>query len=455
MIRKFINRSEELNTLNSEWQKDEFSLVILYGRRRIGKTRLLTEFMKDKKSIYYIAIESTYNLICNEFSDVVKELIGLPVKGDIIEIIESITEFTNEKILIVFDEFQYIVESDKSFISRLQRSIDTKLRQKNLMIILCGSAVSFFDKELLGYKSPIFGRRTSSIKLNRLNFKFLKFFLPDYSFEDLVRTFGIVGGIPAYLEKFNSKMPFEKNLENIITPGNYMYDEAINFLRQELREPRTYLSILSAISEGYTRVHEVTSKLRIDPRNIRKYIDKLEMLGVIKKEYPLKGKKYILRFNDQYFRFWFSYIRKLRNTLENGMISEGVSYILSNYNHYLGETFENVVKDLLYDLYKLNFIETKPLEFGRWWHKDSEIDFVIKDNTSTTFLEIKWSDMTKKDIERELEKLIEKSKKTQLQSYENYYGIICKQIKDNEAFLKINEHSFGLNLSASFEMLKE
>lgn len=165
--------------------------------------------------------------------------IGFPLMGDVLDVIEGLTDMFNDRLLVVLDEFQYLVEAEPSFPFRLQRLIDFKLSKRNLMLILCGSAVSFFENRLLGYKSPLFGRRTSSIKLKPMKFNEIKDFLPNYSMEDLIRAYGTVGGTPAYLEKLNPNKSHIENPTEIITPGSYLYDEAENLLRQEAREPKT------------------------------------------------------------------------------------------------------------------------------------------------------------------------------------------------------------------------
>ena len=165
--------------LEKLWRRKEFSLVVVYGRRRVGKTFLLTKFANGKRHIYYVAVEAPYSFLCDDFSKSVKDFLNLPISGDIVDMIETISKLIREKVLIVIDEFQFIVEADKSFLSRLQRTIDSILSNKNMMLVICGSAVSFFERELLGYRSPIFGRRTASINLKPLPFECISEFFPN------------------------------------------------------------------------------------------------------------------------------------------------------------------------------------------------------------------------------------------------------------------------------------
>ena len=444
MRRKFINRNYELNFLESSWQRGKFSLIIVYGRRRVGKTRLLKEFSKGKKTIYFLAAEVPYEQLCDEFSSLVRETVGIPVSGDIIEILNFLSRL-KERYLIILDEFQYIVEADKSFLSRLLRAIDEVLNESKLMIILCGSAVSFFERKLLGYKSPIFGRREGTIKLSSLKFKHIKEFFPSFRIDNLIEIYGMVGGTPAYLEKL-SEAPLEENLRKILTPGMYLYDEAINLLRQEVREPRTYLAILSAIAEGKNSMGEISSRAKVDPRTIGKYVDLLEELEIIKRVNPLGFRKPVkLEFQDNYFRFWFTYVFRFRSPLEAGLVDEVLSYVIRTYNSYLSKVFENLVIELVPELYKGGIIKTKPLEFGRWWHKDLEIDCIVREpGKSTTFIEIKWKRLKDSEAIRELKDLETKSLKSGLMSPENFYILITKELEEHK--IKLDERRMAIDI---------
>ncbi len=432
MRKKFVNREAELSYLESEWKRKGFSLVLIYGRRRIGKTRLLREFTRGKKSIYYLAVESTIENINSEFSQIVKQTLGIPVSGEITELIDLVSNVSREKFLIILDEVQYIVKADESFTSKLQRLIDLNLKEKNIMLILCGSSISFFKKKLLGYRSPLFARRTGSIRLHPLVFRDLKGFFPSYSVEDLAMVYGAVGGTPAYLEKISDSKNFWENITDIVTPGSYLYDEALNLLRQEVREPRTYLGILKSISEGKNTNSEIANTSKIDPRTISKYLDVLEELEIIKRVKPLgkKGKS-LIDFADNYFRFWFTFIYRLRSTLEMGQIGEAVEFIKENYNKYMGKIFEKIIEELVPTLYDNKVIKTRPIEFGKWWHKGEEIDIIVRDpGKSTDFIEVKWKTLTSREARRELRKLYDKSSKTGLQSKTNNYILIVKKLAD-------------------------
>ena len=438
----FVDRENELEQLEQLWKGSEFSLVFVYGRRRIGKTRLLTEFSRDKNSIYLVAAQVPYEILCKEFSERIKYSFDLPFSGDIVEVIDSITKTVNKKILIIIDEFQYVVEADNSFPSRLQRLIDSELSRRNLMLILCGSAVSFFEEKLLGYKSPLFGRRTSTLRLRALNFPQIRGFFPNYSLEELLSVYAVVGGTPAYLEKLSRTKSFKENLRGVVTPESYLYDEAPSILRQEVREPRTYFSILSSVAEGKTSQSEVASVAKVDPRSIVKYVDLLEELEILVRVRPLGYRKPVkLHFRDNYFRFWFTYPYKLRTLLETGYVEEALSHILETFNNYLSKVFEDVVAEIAPLLYRRGVIETRPIQMGKWWHKDMEIDLIVREpGKSTTFVEVKWGRVGYKDAEKIFSEVEEKAAKSGLASAENHYLLVVKEFTDKETSPEPEKH---------------
>lgn len=452
----FVDREGELKLLEELWEKKDFSLVIVYGRRRVGKTRLLTEFARGKKHVYYVAVESPFEILCREFSESVKTFLKLPFSGDIIDVISSIADVIKEKVLIVIDEFQYVVSADPAFTSRLQRVIDLKLKDKKLMLVLCGSAVSFFERKLLGYKSPIFGRREAALKLKPLKFTQIKGFFPRYSVEDLIIVYGVVGGTPAYLEKLDPAKNVKENVRTVITPGSYLYDEALNILRQEVREPRTYFTILATIAEGKDSPGEIASKAHVDPRTISKYVNLLEELDILERRKPLGYSKPVkLRFKDNYFRFWFTYIYKLRSLLESGFIEEAYTHISDSLNQYLAKIFEDLVMELVPSLYRVGLVKSKPVQMGSWWHKNLEIDTVVRDpGKSTTFIEVKWREINVLEVKKILGKLEAKAAKTGLTSPNNYYILVARKIVDVETPLKIDEYRVALDLKTINSILE-
>lgn len=442
-----------MKILEEEYEREGFSLIVVYGRRRIGKTRLLMEWAKNKRGVYYVAAQLSYEQLSREFSELVGLNLGIWVPQDIVEAIEKLASM-EEKLLVILDEFQYIVEADPTLPSRLQRLVDQKLSKTRIKLVLSGSAISFFEKQLLGYKSPLFGRRTRTLKLGQIRIVDAYEFMSNMDTGEALKTYMVLGGTPAYLKVAYGKRGLRQVLEEILSPGNPLLDEAENLLRQELREPRTYMSILRALAEGKTRPIEIAHVAKIDPRAIHHYIAVLRELEIIDVVRPLGQKRGAqIVFKDNYYRFWFTYITRLRSLIEAGYTQKVIDIILREIDSYAAKPFEQVVQQTIPELYSYGVIETKPLQVGSWWKKNLEIDIVIREpGKSATFMEVKWKQLTIQEAKTVLEKLEEKAERTGLQGAKNYYVVVTRRIMDREEpITRIDEHRLVLSYEKILE----
>ncbi len=429
----FVDRTVEMEVLEREYARPGFSLVVVYGRRRIGKTRLLREWIRGKRAVYFVAAEISYTQLSQEFSKAVGEQLGVYVPPtDIVEALEKLSE--HGKIVVVLDEFQYMVEADPSLPSRLMRSIDTRLRETELKIVLCGSAVSFFEKKLLGYQAPLHGRRTAQIKLKPMRLREAYPFLQAMNAVDALRAYSILGGTPAYLEHAYNKKSLRELLEDIMKPGHPLLYEAPSLLRQELREPRTYMALLAAVAQGKTRPAEAAQAAGVDPRTIHRYLEVLEELEIAKRRTPLgyrRGARIFI--TDEYFRFWFRYMISLQSLVEIGYTEEAVEHVLETIDQHTAQTLVAFTEQHLPELHQLGAIPTRPAQHGPWWHRDKEIDLVVRDpGNTTTFIEAKWTELTLEEAMETLDQLEEKARHTGLQAPTNYYVLIARDIQDQD-----------------------
>ena len=336
-----VDREYELELLEREYRAPGFRLVVVYGRRRVGKTYLLRWFCRGKPCVYYVAAELPYESLAREFSFAVRDAIGFPVLGDIVEVLEALARLYRggEKLVVVLDEFQYLVEADSTLPSRLMRSIDTVLRESNIMLVLCGSSVSFFEKKLLGYRAPLYGRRTAQLKLRPMTFWEVWGFNPKLGPVEAALLYGVAGGTPAYLALLGLEASAEKFVREAIRPGSPLFDEPVWLLRQELREPRTYLAVLRAVAEGKLEPSEAAQAASVDPRSIGRYIEVLEELDIVGRVRPLGKRRPVqIRFKDNFFRFWFKFILPLRSLIEAGAIEKVYSAIVGELDDYMGKT---------------------------------------------------------------------------------------------------------------------
>ncbi len=450
----FVDREVELEVLEKEYRKPFSSLIIVYGRRRIGKTRLLSEWVRDKRNVYYIASQLSFKQLSEEFSALIGRRLGIWTPHDIIEALARIAlELREEKVVVVLDEFQYIVDADPSIVSRLQRIIDSVLAEAKIKLVLSGSAVSFFEKKLLGYKSPLFGRRTSSIKLRYLRFPKALGFFPKMGPADCVRTYSILGGTPAYLRYAYDKKDVGELLYEVLSPGSYLLTEAEDFLKQEVREPKTYMAILKAVADGYVRPAEIAGIVGIDPRSLGHYISVLQELDIVTYRRPLGFKKKgRLFFIDGYFYFWFKHVLGSRGLIEAGYHREVVESVKEVLDEYVAKMFEFIVESTIPELYKLGLLETKPVEIGKWWYRGDEIDIIVREpHKTTSFIEVKWSDISMGDARRIIKELERKSLRTGMLSPVNYYIVVARGIRDldkpDKPLIRIDENRYIIDFT--------
>ncbi len=456
---RFINRSRELEILEKEYRSPGTRLVIVYGRRRIGKTFLLKHFARNKEHLFYIAIESSKDIIYRDLSEKVSILLGKPVGllEDIEKVLELLRRESQKRFLVVLDEFQYMVEADPEITSRIQRFIDLN-PDTSLMIVLSGSAVFFFEKRLLGYRSPLFGRRTATIQLRPLRFLEAWDFYPKYSVLDALRTYAAFGPTPAYARYVDDGIDvFSNILNHILRPGSYLYDEALDFMRQEFREPSTYIAIVDGVVKGYTRPVELASIARISSKTISKYLEVLEKLYIIERIYSLGRKRGNVQVEiiEPYFYFWFKYVKPNLSQLEGGGEEKVLEEVKKDYNKYMARIVETLVRrEIIPQLISLNLVEAEAGRIGKWWYKGEEIDVIVAGRDKCLFAEVKWSDLEPKEAYNTARILEEKAYHTGLQRGINKYAVIARSINGQKKPVETRQQYVFVDLMKLLEFLR-
>lgn len=286
----FIGREAELQFLESQYRSTGGKLVVLYGRRRVGKTETLRQFCEGKPHVYYACQESPDRMQLRAFSQkLLKEKIQASAYIQEFDEWEkafwAILElpYKDQKKLVVIDEFPYMCRNNPGIPSILQNLWDEVLKDSDVMIVLCGSAMSFTEKDLLAEKNPIYGRATDIYKMTEMGFYDAIRFFPDYSNEDKILAYSILGGVPHYLRQFDSNLSLTKNIkQNISMKGCTLYSEVDFLLKQELRETAVYNSIIEAVAMGNTRLNEISQKSLVeDTAKTGVYLKNLIELGII------------------------------------------------------------------------------------------------------------------------------------------------------------------------------
>jgi len=435
VISEFINRHEELSLLEDEWNKPGGRLVILYGRRRIGKTRLLTEFISGKKGIYFIAEDTSSRIQINALKEKIAEFTDDSLLRTL-EIKEWDQLFgylaknsPQERFYLMIDEFSYLVKNDKRILSVLQKYWDSDFASSKMCLLLSGSMLGLMSEMVLSYASPLYGRRSRDILLEGLAFKNAKEFL-NMPFEDCLELYMITGGVPEYLIKASEYSSLTDFIQKeFLNKYGYFYREPYFIISQEFRELKTYFSLLNAIAYGNTKPTEIGNFTGINTKEIYPYLENLLRLGFIERQVSVTGnaKKGIYLIKDHIFDFWFNFVFKHREEIERGVFNLRKEML----SGFMGKKFEvfvlkEVITEMLPEYRKI----------GRWWHKGEEIDIVgINETTGEiTFLECKWSRLLYRDSKKTLGELERKAGLVKWRNAERkeHYGIVARSIEGKE-----------------------
>ncbi len=300
------------------------------------------------------------------------------------------TKLEEEKMVFSIDEFPYLVQTNSSILSYLQGMIDGI--ESDSTLILCGSSISFMESEVMGHKSPLYGRRTGQIDLHPFDFS-TTLDIIDYPLDEAIRSFSVTGGTPMYLLQFDYDQSLEDNIKDkILDKTSLMYEEPSFLLRTELRNPNRYMSILEAIASGHTVPNRISNATGIDPGPMSKYLKTLRRLRLIKREIPVtaeqkKSKRSIYRINDNFFRFWFQFIEPKKSWIEESPEKVLAEDIMSSLDEFTSKTFEDICIEYVWNRYDYHKV-------GRWWYKDEEIDIVGLNEKEDKILfgECKWSE---------------------------------------------------------------
>jgi uncharacterized protein len=462
----FIGREKELLKLNQLYKNRTFQFPVIYGRRRVGKTALINEFVKDKETIYFTGIES--NAIQN-LENLSKSIFALTNKADnspvfpsfqsALEYIFKIAE--KSQTVFVIDEYPYVAKSYPALSSVLQVLIDKNKNNSKLFLILCGSSMSFMEEQVLGYQSPLYGRRTAQFKIQPFEFKEICQYFKNFSAQEMAEIYGIVGGTPQYLLQMNDKLTVEENIKmNILDTNSYLFEEPNNLLKQEVREAALYNAIITAVATGSTKLSEIASKVREETSACAACLKKLISLGIITKEMPFADKttkKTIYVISDNLFRFWYRFIPANLSILQNGMIDLAYKNVSEQLSAYMGAVFEEICKQYLWGLNRRSKAAITFTDLGRWWGNDQkrkseiEIDIMGTDGKdSALFGECKWTN-EKVDIGI-LNTLAERSK---LFNYKNVYLYLFSRSGFTKGCIEAAEKMLNVTLITFGEMTKQ
>ena len=404
----FIGRERELSKLNKMYQSEMFEFTVLYGRRRVGKTTLIREFMRDKEGIFYMSIEGTKKENLQGLSKAVLSKNVLQQNTAQFRDFEALLDYidtlakTEKRMIIAIDEYPYLAASYPSISSMLQSHIDNCWKDSKLFFILCGSSMSFMEEQVLGYKSPLYGRRTAQFKIHPFTFFEARKMLSDFSKEEQAILYGVCGGIPEYLSRVSAKLSVHENLTQLFfEESGRLFEEPINLMKQELKEPMSYHSIISAIASGASKVNEIATKTGLETSGCSNQLSSLISLGIVCKETPITepetSRKTLYRLADSMYVFWYRFVRPNISSISRG-VGEQIysSVVIHQLSDFMGEVFEEICQQYLF---LPGIYETLPFPVGKaghWWGNNpkkkcqEEIDLMSVYEDKVLIGECKW-----------------------------------------------------------------
>jgi AAA+ ATPase superfamily predicted ATPase len=398
----FVDRGEELAFLEEQWKRERASFVVVYGRRRIGKTALVSRFLAGRRWLYFLATEeneaqnrAAFRAQAAQFSG--NELLAASTTADwdlifreaLRRPLGAVPEGTKQdRPIIAIDEFQYLAKANPAFPSIVQKIWDSFLSGKNVMLILCGSSVSMMESSVLSYNSPLYGRRTGQIRLEQIPFSYYGAFFPGRTGRELVERYAVTGGIPKYIEFFGSGSLDREIQKNILTTSGFLYNEPAFLLRMEVSEIGSYYSLIKVIAAGNRKLSQIASALELKQSALSKYLNTLITLGILEREVPVteenpeKSKKGLYRIKDNFLRFWFRFVFPRMGYIELGRIGEVLEQIKQNFiDGHVSYVWEDICRE---KMWTLDFQKRWGFSIdrcGRWWNRELEIDIVAYDSS--------------------------------------------------------------------------
>jgi AAA+ ATPase superfamily predicted ATPase len=372
---RFVNREEELDRLEKRYDSDSAEFIILYGRRRLGKSELVHESIRERdNAIYYQAIESTAQNQLEQFIDIASET--HPVVEETRQDWEYVIgALGKQNAIIVIDEFPFLIEENRSIPSRFQQLWDTRLSDTAATLILIGSSISVMKEKVLSGGSPLYGRRTATIDLNPLSLGDARQFYPSADPETALRTWAVFGGTPYYLQTIDPEASLGTNIQqNILSERGLLYNEPEFLIRTEFREPNTYFSLLQAMARGKRRPNEIAQTAGVDSQNTSTYLQKLRRLRLIERhipvtESPTSSKRGRYRLSDPLFRFWFRFVYGNQDRLLLKGEDAYESIVKPEFADYASPIFEILCQKALPALIPRTYEK-----LGQWWFKEHELD---------------------------------------------------------------------------------
>lgn len=443
----FLGREKEILVLEKEYARDG-GFVVIYGRRRIGKTTLIKQFIKSKTAFYFLATKEVESQSMKRFAGVIARTTGNSVLqkaafSDWLDLFQAVADYKpNEKKVLVIDEFPYLVKVNDSFPSILQNAWDEILKDSNVMLILCGSLISMMKKHALSYESPLYGRRTAQMRIAPLPFTTV-YENQKLSFEEAAEQYSITGGVPKYMEFFSNGQPlYEQIKENVLSKNGFLYEEPNFLLTDEVQVPTNYFSIIKVIADGNHKLGTIAGILGLETSALTPYLKTLSELGFIEKQVPVteknaeKTRKGLYFISDNFLRFWFRYVYPYKGELELDNTQISLDELDKDFKEkFVAFAYEDICKEIFARLCSDKAIDFTPSKIGSYWLNDksgnTQIDVMAVDTVNKRLFagECKYHNQPiDADVYFELVKKVDNSSeiKSAFKGYTVIYGVFSK-----------------------------
>ena len=424
-MQRFIGRNRDLNTLDRLWQGSSAELLVVYGRRRVGKTRLLTHWLNQKpeaRSLYWVAQPSAPTEQLRQFSQALvrfenpdstlPETFSYQSWQLALEQVARIAE--RERFVLVIDEFTYLLARTPELAGLFQNTWDHLLKQRNLLLILCGSHLGMMQRHVLSYQAPLYGRASAQLRLQPLPFGITRSYFPKYNAAERVALYSMFGGIPAYWERVDQSLTISENIRlQLLTPNNLMQAEPRLLLQDFVREPDNYIALLLAISNGYRTQKEMMTFTGLAQGHVSSYVSTLESAEFVERRVPItagpRSRQSRYHVIDPYLRFYYRFLASRQAQLALGVQEPALQEIQRHLLDFIGTyTWEELCREWVLRAGAREQIPLMPDQVGSYWDKTSQIDVVGLNRMEKTLVlgECKWSpkQMGRKVIETLLAK---------------------------------------------------
>lgn len=433
MFLRFVDRQEELELLRGFASQKRAGIAVVYGRRRVGKTRLLLELLKATRGVYVFVPRGGRASLLGAFSRSLGA--GLPA-GAVFRDLESVFDYFSEAFrrgeTVVLDEFQNLSEVAGA-LTLLQRYWDEEYSKTNAKLILSGSSIGMIERVSLRGDAPLYGRRSLTLEVAPLEPWALAEWFPTKTPEEVMQIYGVFGGTPAYLEHVDESPSALENAQRVIlSKEGALYDEPVFLLMQEVRSPGAYMDIMGAISAGRQRISEISDYTKIPRENLPKYIASLTTMRLVARETTQPRGRVSYTLADPFLHFWFRFAWTNRSLLEAGLSHTVRIQVERELDAHLERVFEKVALAHTTRLIREGKLKINPNYVGRWLDDSTEIDIVAtaKQEELAYAFEVKWSALKLREAQSLLDKLEDNA--LNIRAKHKMYGLIAKSVENAE-----------------------